>query len=46
MSQKPTYENLLTRLFSGTPCERAAVMDHLTNYELDRKASERKIRDH
>lgn len=44
MSDTPTYASLLTRLFSGTPEERAGVVAHLEANEADRTAVEHDVR--
>lgn len=44
MSDTPTYASLLTRLFSGSPEERAAVLAHLESDPADRAAAEPEVR--
>jgi hypothetical protein len=46
MSDTPTYASLITRLFSGSANDRAAVLAHLGSHPADAHAVEAAVRDH
>jgi hypothetical protein len=46
MSDTPTYASLLTRLFSGGPESRSAVLEYLRGHPADAHAVEAAVRDH